>query len=192
MAFFKNVTNCFLCSYRFFPKKEGVFWGCLSLKCRRQILYILGFYVPLYNVHNGPQWNSYNGHLLFFFYVVWLFSFWAYPSPIPLFTTSKAVACCLSFTPRFPRLAGIWMYCLLLILVGEYSCLKLIFRNCCPICGFRRVDEGLKALDFDFSVLFFFSALVSVCRILLQSSKSLPTGSFRRIVKTHFYHSHFV
>ena len=69
-------------------------------------------------------------------------------------------------------------FCLLLLLVGEWSCLKSAFRNCCPIRGFRRVDEGLKALDFDFSVFFFFSALVSACRILLQSSESLPIGSF--------------
>ena len=33
-------------------------------------------------------------------------------------------------------------------------------------------------LDFDFSVLFFFSALVSARRILLQSSESPPVGSF--------------
>ena len=41
--------------------------------------------------------------------VVWLFSFWACPSPMPLFTTSETVVCCLSFTTRFPRLAGIWI-----------------------------------------------------------------------------------
>ena len=33
----------------------------------------------------------------------------ACPSPMPLITTSEAVICCLNFTPRFPRLAGIWM-----------------------------------------------------------------------------------
>ena len=32
--------------------------------------------------------------------------------------------------------------------------------------------------DFTFSVFFLFSALVSACRILLQSSESLPIGSF--------------
>ena len=36
----------------------------------------------------------------------------------------------------------------------------------------------MKALDFDFFVLFFFSALVSAGRVLLQSSESLPIGSF--------------
>ena len=41
--------------------------------------------------------------------VVWLFSFWACPPPMPLFTTSETVDCCLSFMPRFPRLAGVWM-----------------------------------------------------------------------------------
>ena len=60
----------------------------------------------------------------------------------------------------------------------ESNCLKSAFRNCCLFRGFRRVDEGLKALDFDFSVFLFFSALVSACRILLQSSESLPIGSF--------------
>ena len=115
--------------------------------------------------------------------VVWLFSFWVCPSPMPLFNTSETVVWCLSFTPRFPRLAEIWMlevdlywkgYCLLL----EYSCLKSAFRNYCPIRGFRSVDEGLKAPDFDFSVFFFFRALVSACHIVFQSSESLSIDSF--------------
>ena len=108
---------------------------------------------------------------------------------MPLLTTSEAIICCLGFTPRFPRLAGIWMLGVQIrpvlegILSAATTCWRVIviemaFRNCCPIRGFRRVDEGLKALDFDFSVFFFFSALVSACRILLQSSESLPIGSF--------------
>ena len=115
--------------------------------------------------------------------------FWSMPISNAVFTTSETVVCCLRFTPRFPRLAGIWMLGVQIrpvlegILSAATTCWRVIviemaFRNCCPIRGFRRVDEGLKALDFDFSVFFFFSALVSACRILLQSSESLPIGSF--------------
>ena len=56
--------------------------------------------------------------------------------------------------------------------------LEISIPKALPIRGFQRVDEGLKALDFDFCVFFFFSALFSACRILLQSSESVPIGSF--------------
>ena len=41
--------------------------------------------------------------------MVWLFSFSACSSPVHLFTTSETVVWCLGFTPRFTRLAGIWL-----------------------------------------------------------------------------------
>ena len=41
--------------------------------------------------------------------VVWLFSIWACSAPMPLFSACETVVCCLSFMPRFPRLAGLWM-----------------------------------------------------------------------------------
>ena len=56
--------------------------------------------------------------------------------------------------------------------------MKSTLWNCFPNCGFQRVDDGLKAPHFDFSVFFFTNALVSVCRIFLQSSESLQVGSF--------------
>ena len=96
--------------------------------------------------------------------------------------------------PRFPRISKIrlntsldlyWKgYCLLLLFVGEQSCLKLAFQNCWPSQGFRRKDEGLKAPDFNFSVFFFFSALVSACLFFLQSSESFSIGSFFYFAKT--------
>ena len=57
--------------------------------------------------------------------------------------------------------------------------LEIGFPNrCCPNGRFQRVDKGLKALDCDISVFFFFIALVSACRILLHSSEPFPFGSF--------------
>ena len=55
--------------------------------------------------------------------------------------------------------------------------------------GFRRVDEGLKAPDFDFSIFFFFRALVSACRIRLHSSEALPIRSFSYSAATAQLHS---
>ena len=56
--------------------------------------------------------------------------------------------------------------------------LEISIPKLLPYSWFRMVDEGLKAPDLDFSVFFFLSALVSAVHILLQSSESLPIGSF--------------
>ena len=56
--------------------------------------------------------------------------------------------------------------------------MKPAFRNYCPILGFRKVDEDLKAPDFDFLMFFFFNALVFAYRVLLQSFELLPICSF--------------
>ena len=40
------------------------------------------------------------------------------------------------------------------------------------------IPEGRRGFDFNFSVFFFFNALVSARRILLQPSESPPIGSF--------------
>ena len=57
-------------------------------------------------------------------------------------------------------------------IVGKQSCLKSASQNRYHNRGFQRLYEGLKVPDFDFSVFFFFNALVSAFRISLQSSAS--------------------
>ena len=178
------MSHTILIAFIVFPKKKGevAFHGNVGAR-----FFILpGFLFSLIISVKGFNETVIKVLPFILFFLLCLISFWACPSPTSLFTTSETVAYCLSFMSSFPRLAGIWMLGIHIgsvlegMLPAATTCWRVIVLEIGipKLLPYSWIPEGLKVPDFDFSVFFFFAALVSACRILLQSPELLPIVSF--------------
>ena len=181
VAIFEKVTHCFVCSYCFFPKRkvffEVSFHGNVGVRLFIFSGFLFPFIISFYFIFCGT--NVSLGGMSISNAVV--HHIWNSNLLSPFHAKVSKIGWNLDVGGTNSICIGRDTVCYYYLLESNrawyrHSKTAALF----PCCGFRRVDEGLKELDFDliWFVFFFFNALVSACRVLLQSSESHPIGSF--------------